>query len=80
LAKIDDVQCDISVMLGESMVPIHQLLRMGRGAIIELTATEDDEVTILANNMPVAKGIVVVEGSAIAVSVTRLLPRPATLR
>ncbi|MBK8008246.1 MAG: flagellar motor switch protein FliN [Rhizobiales bacterium] len=80
MAKIDDVQCDISVMLGESMVPIHQLLRMGRGAIIELTATEDDEVTILANNMPVAKGMVVVEGSAIAVSVTRLLPRPATMR
>ena len=67
-------------MLGESMVPIHQLLRMGRGAIIELTATEDDEVTILANNMPVAKGAVVVEGSGIAVSVTRLLPRPPTLR
>jgi flagellar motor switch protein FliN/FliY len=80
VAKIDDVQCDISVMLGESMVPIHQLLRMGRGAFIELTATEDDEVTILANNMPVAKGMVVVEGSAIAVSVTRLLPRPATMR
>ena len=80
MAKIDDVQCDISVMLGESMVPIHQLLRMGRGAIIELTATEDDEVTILANNMPVAKGMVVVEGSAIAVPVTRLLPRPATMR
>ncbi len=80
MAKIDDVQCDISVMLGESMVPIHQLLRMGRGAIIELSATEDDEVTILANNMPVAKGTVVVEGSGIAVSVTRLLPRPATLR
>lgn len=80
MAKIDDVQCDISVMLGESSVPIHQLLRMGRGAIIELSATEDDEVTILANNMPVAKGTVVVEGGAIAVSVTRLLPRPATLR
>ena len=76
MAKIDDVQCDISVMLGESMVPIHQLLRMGRGAIIELTATEDDEVTILANNMPVAKGIVVVEGSAIAVSVTRRVQPP----
>jgi flagellar motor switch protein FliN/FliY len=80
LAKIDDVQCDISVMLGETAVPIHQLLRMGRGAIIELSATEDDEVTILANNLPVAKGTVVVEGSAIAVSVTRLLTRPATHR
>lgn len=80
MAKIEDVECDISVMLGESMVPIHQLLRMGRGAIIELTATEDDEVTVLANNLPVAKGTVVVEGSAIAVSITRLLPRPANMR
>jgi flagellar motor switch protein FliN/FliY len=80
LAKIEDVECDISVMLGESMVPIHQLLRMGRGAIIELSATEDDEVTVLANNLPVAKGTVVVEGSAIAVSITRLLPRPANMR
>ena len=80
LAKIDDVDCDISVVLGTTPVPIHQLLRMGRGAIIELGASEDDEVTILANNMPVAKGTVVVEGSAIGVSVTRLLPRPETLR
>ncbi len=80
MAKIEDVECDISVMLGESMVPIHQLLRMGRGAIIELSATEDDEVTVLANNLPVAKGTVVVEGSAIAVSITRLLPRPANMR
>jgi flagellar motor switch protein FliN/FliY len=80
LAKIDDVDCDISVVLGTTPVPIHQLLRMGRGAIIELGASEDDEVTILANNMPVAKGTVVVEGSAIGVTVTRLLPRPATMR
>jgi flagellar motor switch protein FliN/FliY len=80
VAKIDDVDCDISVVLGTTPVPIHQLLRMGRGAIIELGASEDDEVTILANNMPVAKGTVVVEGSAIAVSVTRLLPRPETMR
>ncbi|CUU41866.1 Flagellar motor switch protein FliN [Blastochloris viridis] len=57
------------------MMPIHQMLRMGRGAIIELDATEDDEVTILANNLPVAKGAVVVSGNRIAVNVTRLLPR-----
>jgi flagellar motor switch protein FliN/FliY len=53
---------------------------MGRGAIIELDATEEDEVTILANNMPVAKGRVTVNAGRIGVSVSRLLPRPATLR
>ena len=80
MATIDDVACDISVMLGSTAMPVHQLLRMGRGAIIELDATEDDEVVILANNMPVAKGVVTVNGGRIAVSVSQLLPRPVTLR
>lgn len=35
-------------------MPIHQVLRLSRGAIIELDATEADEVKILANNMPIA--------------------------
>ena len=45
------------------------------GAIIELDATEDDEVRILANNFPVATGIVVVQGNRIAVEIQELLPR-----
>ena len=57
-------------------MPIHQMLRMSRGAIIELEATEDDEVTILANNLPVAKGTVSVNGNRIGVAITRLLSRP----
>ena len=80
MATIDDVACDISVVLGSTAMPVHQLLRMGRGAIIELDSTEDDEVIILANNMPVARGLVTVNAGRIAVSVSRLMPRPATLR
>ena len=56
-------------------MPIHQVLRLGRGAIIELDASEDDEVRILANNMPVARGTVIVNGNRIAVEVKELLPR-----
>ncbi|MDO8534484.1 MAG: FliM/FliN family flagellar motor switch protein [Xanthobacteraceae bacterium] len=80
MAKIDGVHCDISVVLGSTAVPVHQLLRMGRGAIIELEAGEEDEVMILANNMPVAKGSVTINGNRIAVMVSRLLPRPDTFR
>jgi flagellar motor switch protein FliN len=80
MATIDDVACDISVVLGSTAMPVHQLLRMGRGAIIELDSTEDDEVIILANNMPVARGTVTVTAGRIAVSVSRMLPRPATIR
>ena len=56
-------------------MPINQVLRLGRGAIIELDASEEDEVRILANNLSVAKSTVIVSGNRIAVEVKELLPR-----
>jgi flagellar motor switch protein FliN/FliY len=72
MASLDKVFLDISVVLGTTNMPIHQVLRLGRGAIIELDATEDDEVKILANNFPIARGTVVVQGNRIAVEVKQL--------
>jgi flagellar motor switch protein FliN/FliY len=75
LATLDNVSVDIAVVLGTTSMPIHQVLRLGRGAVIELDASEEDEVRILANNLPVAKGTVIVSGNKIAVEVKELLPR-----
>ncbi len=75
MPTLDNVSIDITVVLGTTSMPIHQVLRLGRGAIIELDASEEDEVRILANNLPVAKGTVVVSGNRIAVEVKQLLPR-----
>jgi len=72
---LDKVALDIAVVLGSTSMPVHQVLRLGRGAIIELDASEDDEVRILANSLPVARGNVVVNGNRIAVEVTAMLPR-----
>ena len=80
MPTLDKVSLDITVVLGNTAMPIHQVLRQGRGAIIELVGGENDEVEILANNFPVAKGAVVVNGSKIAVEVTEMLPRPPHLR
>lgn len=77
LATLDNVSIDIAVVLGKTSMPIHQVLRLGRGAIIELDSSEEDEVRILANNMPVARGTVIVSGNRIAVEVKELLPRSA---
>ena len=52
---------------------MHQLLRMGRGAVIELDSRQDEPVTVLANNRAVAKGEIVIEGDRIAVSVSEIL-------
>jgi flagellar motor switch protein FliN/FliY len=80
VATIDKVPLDITVVLGTTEMPVHQVLRLGRGAIIELDASEDDPVQILANNLPVAKGTVVVNGNKIAVEVAELLQRPPDMR
>ena len=80
LDHLDRVSIDVSVVLGTTVMPIHQVLRLGRGAIIELAQGEEDDVQILANNFPVAKGNVIVSGNRIAVQVKELLPRPVDMR
>ena len=80
MSTFDKVAVDIAVVLGTTSMPIHQVLRLGRGAIIELDASEDDDVDILANNLPVAKGRVAVNGNKIAVEVGQLLARPLDMR
>jgi flagellar motor switch protein FliN/FliY len=73
LSNISSVKVEISVVLGRSVIAMHQLLRMGRGAVIELDSCQDDPVLILANDRPVAKGDIIIHGDKIGVSVTELL-------
>jgi flagellar motor switch protein FliN len=72
-SNVDNVKVEISVVLGRSVIPMHQLLRMGRGAVIELDTNQDDPVTVLANDKAVAKGEIQIHGDKIAVSVVELL-------
>jgi len=77
---LDKVSLDIAVVLGSTTMPVHQVLRLGRGAIIELDSMEEDDVKILANNLPVATGTVIVSGNRIAVEVKEMLPRSVDQR
>ena len=72
-SNLDNVKVEISVVLGRSVIPMHQLLRMGRGAVIELDSRQDDPVTVLANDKPVARGEIQIHGDKIAVSVVDLI-------
>jgi flagellar motor switch protein FliN/FliY len=72
---LDPVLVEIEVLLGETKMPVHQLLRMGRGAIIELAGREDQDLLVLANDVPIAKAQVVVDGGQISIEITKMLPR-----
>ncbi len=72
-SSLDTVKVDISVVVGRAKLPMQQLLRMGRGAVIELDSKQTDQVVILANNRPVARGDIVVLGEKISVTITEML-------
>lgn len=69
-SQVEAVNVEIAVVLGRSTLPMQQLLRMGRGAVIPLDARVNDEVWILANNHPVARGEIQISDEKIAISVT----------
>ena len=71
LGQVNAVNVEISVVLGRSTLPMQQLLRMGRGAVIPLDAGVNDEVWILANNHPVARGEIQINEDRISIAVTR---------
>lgn len=61
MGTLDNIEVDITVELGATVMPVHHLLRMGRGAVIELDAHENDPLNIYANNTLIAHGEVSVE-------------------
>jgi flagellar motor switch protein FliN len=60
VAVFETLKVDLTVVLGRARMPLHMLLRMGRGAVIELEASDSDMVEILANDHPIARGQIVV--------------------
>jgi flagellar motor switch protein FliN/FliY len=72
-SNVETVKVEISVVPGRSIIPMHQLLRIGRGAVIELDSKQDDPVTVLAKDKAVATGEIILHGDMIAVSVLELL-------
>ena len=70
---VETVDLELSVVIGTAVMPIQQLLRMGRGALIELDAQVDDYAWIYANNRLIARGEIVVNGETVSVQIKETL-------
>ncbi|WP_408909368.1 flagellar motor switch protein FliN [Swingsia samuiensis] len=74
LEAIYDIPVTVSVVLGKTTMPVNQLLRLGRGAIVELDRKIGDPVDILVNNRLIARGeIVMVDDSRLGVTMTEII-------
>jgi flagellar motor switch protein FliN/FliY len=71
---IYNVDVDISVVLGQSNLRVNQLLKLGRGAVVELEQRTSDPVEIFANDVLIARGeVVITAGDKIGVTLTELV-------
>ncbi|MCB9994007.1 MAG: FliM/FliN family flagellar motor switch protein [Hyphomicrobiaceae bacterium] len=77
MSVVDSIEVDIKVELGSTVMPIHHMLRMGRGAVIELDAIENDPMKIYANNALIAEGEIKIDDGRLAVEVTKKIVKPA---
>lgn len=80
MSSLEGLHVDLTVVLGRTRMPVHMLLRMGRGAVIELESSDTDMVEILANDHPIARGQVIVTGTRIQVEITEIIPKPESIR
>ena len=67
---VKTVTVELSVVLGRSQMPIHQLLKMGRGAVIELDTTVNDHAFIYANDTLIARAEVLVIDDHVGITIT----------
>lgn len=74
-AAYNRVSVELTVVLGRSVMPIRQLLKMGRGAVIDLDAGHEDECWIYANGELIARGEIMLIGDKVGVSITRLMSK-----
>lgn len=69
---LSKVAVEVTVVLGRNSMPIRQLLKMGRGAVIDLDSGYEDLAWIYANGELIARGEVMMIGEKIGVSITEM--------
>ena len=68
-----DVEVEITAILGTTNMPISQILKLGRGAVVELNRSVGEDIEVHANNRLVAKAEVIVVNDRLGVTMTEII-------
>jgi len=80
LEAVYDVPVTVSAVLGKTTMQVSQLLKLGRGAVVELDRKLGEAIDIYVNNRLVARGeVVMVDDHRLGVTMTEIVKsdRPA---
>ena len=73
LEAVYDIPVQVSAVLGKSTMQVSQLLKLGRGAVVELDRKVGEAIDIYVNNRLVARGEVVVVEDRLGVTMTEII-------
>jgi flagellar motor switch protein FliN/FliY len=73
LEAVYDIPVQVSAVLGKATMQVSQLLKLGRGAVVELDRKVGEAIDIYVNNRLVARGEVVVVEDRLGVTMTEII-------
>ena len=73
LEAVYDVPVQVSAVLGKATMQVSQLLKLGRGAVVELDRKVGEAIDISVNNRLIARGEVVVVDEHLGVTMTEII-------
>nr|WP_240002556.1 flagellar motor switch protein FliN [Oleisolibacter albus] len=74
LKAIFNVPVNVQVVLGRTTMPVSQLLKLGRGAVVELNRKVGEAVDVYVNDRLIARGeVVIVDEGNLGVTMTEIV-------
>ena len=73
LESVYDIPVRVSAVLGKSTMQVSELLKLGRGAVVELDRKVGEAIDIYVNNRLVARGEVVVVEGRLGITMTEII-------
>ncbi len=75
IGAVYGISVDVTAVLGTASMPISQILKLGRGAVVELDRLVGEEIELVAEENIIAKGEVIVIEDRLGVSITKITRR-----
>ena len=73
LARVLDIELNVSVILGRTKMALKDIFELGKGSLIELDTFENQEVEIYVNGRKIGYGQIVVIDQNFGVRITNIL-------
>jgi flagellar motor switch protein FliN/FliY len=75
MSVLEGIGIELSIVLGSTQLPIRQLLKMSRGAMIPLDCSQDDPTLVYVNDELVAKGRILVDGEYMSIEISEIVKK-----